>query len=153
MNRYHDQPRPPWSRDWNRPPIPSDTMRVSNAERAEVTDALCRHLGDGRLDEAEFNDRLARATAAKTQADLAPLLADLPRIDSGPPTPRSETSRAERSRKLTWVVLGIVALLAIGWSGSFVAFPYPHVPWVLVAIVVFVLVRRQRWRGRHHDRV
>ncbi|HXP19932.1 MAG TPA: DUF1707 domain-containing protein [Streptosporangiaceae bacterium] len=57
-------------------------MRVSDAERAEVADRLSRHYGDGRLDQAEFNERLDRAMNAKTQSDLHGLFADLPDTDS-----------------------------------------------------------------------
>ncbi len=56
-------------------------MRISDAERAEVADRLSKHYSDGRLDQAEFNERLDRAMNAKTQADLNGLFADLPAID------------------------------------------------------------------------
>jgi hypothetical protein len=33
-------------------------MRVSDAERAEVAGELSKHFGEGRLDEAELDERL-----------------------------------------------------------------------------------------------
>ena len=48
----------------------SPSMRVSDAERAEVADRLSKHYGDGRLDQAEFNERLDQAMRAKTRQDL-----------------------------------------------------------------------------------
>lgn len=67
---------------------PADaTMRVSDAERAEVADQLAQHYGDGRLDQAELDERLGQAMSAKTHADLAGLTADLPHLGAGRPRP------------------------------------------------------------------
>jgi hypothetical protein len=54
-------------------------MRVSDSDRSEIADLLARHFGDGRLDQAEFDQRLEQALKAKTRADLLGLIADLPR--------------------------------------------------------------------------
>jgi hypothetical protein len=56
----------------------SQQMRVSDAERQTVVDRLADHFADGRLDHAEFDERVGRAMSAKTQADLNGLFADLP---------------------------------------------------------------------------
>src|SRR5215471_7153623 len=61
-------------------------MRISDADRADVADRLSKHYSDGRLDQAEFNERLDRAMKAKTQADLAGLFTDLPAIGGAPNT-------------------------------------------------------------------
>jgi hypothetical protein len=52
-------------------------LRVSDAEREAVRGRLAEHFAAGRLDQAEFNDRVARAMSAKTRADLRGLFADL----------------------------------------------------------------------------
>jgi GntR family transcriptional regulator len=52
-------------------------LRVSDAEREAVCDRLAGHFAAGRLDQAEFDDRVARAMSAKTRADLRGLFADL----------------------------------------------------------------------------
>ena len=52
-------------------------LRVSDAEREAVTDQLAEHFAAGRLDQAEFDDRVGRAMSAKTRADLSGLFADL----------------------------------------------------------------------------
>ena len=67
------QPRPP--RAYSFPPLFrgasfSQQMRVSDAERQAVVDRLAEHFADGRLDHAEFDERVGRAMSAKTQADL-----------------------------------------------------------------------------------
>ncbi len=53
-------------------------MRISDADRHEVAEALRRAAGEGRLDFDELDERLESAYAAKIYADLAPILADLP---------------------------------------------------------------------------
>ncbi len=152
---HHNQPRPPWYAARPQPSTPTTppgSMRISDAERAEVTNALCRHVADGRLDEAEFNDRAARATAAKTRDDLAPLLADLPPLDGPPPEPAERRPR----RPMGWVFLGILAVLAVGWSMTAAASVlHPHVPWVFFFIAAFFFLRyRHRWGGRRrHDHI
>ena len=53
-------------------------LRVSDAEREAVAGRLAEHFAAGRLDQAEFDDRVGRAVSAKTRADLRGLFADLP---------------------------------------------------------------------------
>ena len=52
-------------------------LRVSDAEREAVSGRLAEHFAAGRLDQAEFDDRVGRAMTAKTRADLRGLFADL----------------------------------------------------------------------------
>ncbi len=59
-------------------------LRVSDAEREAVTGRLAKHFAAGRLDQAEFDDRVRRAMSAKTRADLRGLFADL--SETGAPT-------------------------------------------------------------------
>jgi GntR family transcriptional regulator len=56
---------------------PGQHLRVSDAEREAATGRLAEHYAAGRLDQAEFDDRVGRAISAKTRADLSGLLADL----------------------------------------------------------------------------
>ena len=53
-------------------------LRIGDAERVAAATALGDHFAAGRLDQAEFDERLGRAYAARTYADLEPLFADLP---------------------------------------------------------------------------
>lgn len=55
------------------------SLRASDADRQAITDALGNAYAEGRLSLVEYHERLDAALAAKTYADLAPLLADLPR--------------------------------------------------------------------------
>lgn len=61
--------------------------RIGDAERQAAVEALSEHFVAGRLDNAEFNQRMDAAMQARTAAELAPLFADLPSLDSlGPDT-------------------------------------------------------------------
>ncbi len=56
-------------------PVP---QRIGDAERDHAVDLLREHLAQGRLDSAEFDERLTVALSAKTSGDLDPLFNDLP---------------------------------------------------------------------------
>ncbi|MFG1915715.1 DUF1707 domain-containing protein [Micromonospora sp. NPDC048898] len=57
-----------------------DGMRAADADRAVVADRLRVALDEGRLDLHEYDERLQRAYAARTYADLEALLTDLPPV-------------------------------------------------------------------------
>jgi hypothetical protein len=58
-------------------PPSSPALRASDADRDRVIELLHSALADGRLDQAEFGERLDAALAARTIEALAPLTADL----------------------------------------------------------------------------
>jgi len=133
-------------------------MRVSNADRTEVADRLSKHYGDGRLDEDEFNERLDRAMKAKTQADLHGLFADLPDTPpemSRPEGPRAVVPQRRRRPLLGRVVLIILAVIVISSLWHAVTHPFwalagggLFVPWLLIAVVAFLIWRSGAWRRR-----
>lgn len=172
--------RPPQSADSaaTQPGRPGAEIRIGDAERTEVADRLARHFSDGRLDEAEFGERLDRAMRAKTMADLMRLLADLP---SQPPTPQEGDRRHQRKmlrtqlererlalkaeqrahrragREVRWRSLRLLVLLValiIGvvtianWLAHSVAV------WIVIGVIAFLWVRRSAahsHRGSHRD--
>jgi hypothetical protein len=127
-------------------------LRVSDTERSEIADVLSKHYSDGRLDEAEFNDRLQMAMSAKTRGDLAGLLTDLPSLGPVVPPERSPHRRS-------WH-LGLLLVASFLLASALGPFMWPwHFHWLLFAIVLFVLWRashfgwhRRRWTGRGIDR-
>src|ERR1700751_2810293 len=58
-------------------PPSSPSLRASDADRDRVIELLRAAVGDGRLDQAEFDERLDAPLAAPTIDALAPLTADL----------------------------------------------------------------------------
>jgi hypothetical protein len=74
-------------------------LRASDADRERTVEQLRRHHADGRLDLEEFSERMDRAYAAKTLAELDELMTDLPQ-DATPATPRPAGSLDERRARL-----------------------------------------------------
>ena len=72
-------------------------MRCSDADRERAAALLRRHYADGRLSEAELEERLGEAFAARTAAQLDAALRELPPLM--PPRP-DEVSRQLRGREL-----------------------------------------------------
>jgi Domain of unknown function (DUF1707) len=141
-------------------------IRVSDAERSEVTDKLAQHFADGRLDQAEFDERVARAMSAKTRADLNGLFDDLPGTGAptGSDTGRGQGSfadtgyagpsgwrRGRRRHPILAVALFIfvawVALHIVGAALSWGFWPWAFGPWLwlfgIFALVVLVARRRR----------
>jgi DUF1707 SHOCT-like domain len=58
-------------------PPGSPALRASDADRDRVIEVLRAAVADGRLDQAEFDERLDAALAARTIDALAPLTGDL----------------------------------------------------------------------------
>jgi len=58
-------------------PPSSPSLRASDADRDRVIELLRAAVADGRLDQAEFDERLDAALAARTIGALTPLTADL----------------------------------------------------------------------------
>jgi hypothetical protein len=68
--------------------MPESHLRAADADRAAVATALGRHMAAGRLTLEEYDERLARAYAARTYGELDELTADLP-ATGRPPAPQA----------------------------------------------------------------
>jgi len=95
------------------------SVRSSDRERDEVVTLLRDHAAEGRLSTEELDERVERALAARTGADLDALLADLPRIRTV--AKRREAQRGFVSHATTWlaVSLMLVAIWAATGFGEF----------------------------------
>jgi hypothetical protein len=85
-------------------PPSSPALRASDADRDRVIELLRAAVADGRLDQAEFDERLDAALAARTINALAPLTADLiaaPGSDAALAMPRTETPAEPVAKLLT----------------------------------------------------
>ncbi|WP_300612051.1 DUF1707 domain-containing protein [Trebonia sp.] len=60
-------------------------VRASDAERGQTVALLRRGFGDGRLTQAELEERAGAACEAQTRAELRDLTADLPAAQDRPP--------------------------------------------------------------------
>jgi len=120
---------------------PSANLRLSDADRAAVADRLSKHYADGRLDEAEFTERVDQAMRAKTQSDLTGLFADLPSPVA------SELPARRRHRHLGIVLLVLMVVIAVSIGQALVR---SYFPWLLIGLVVFLWLR---YRPGHHRRL
>jgi len=118
-------------------------LRISDAERAEVADLLSKHYEDGRLDQAEFNQRLDQAMKARTYKDLSGLFADLPPAGEpegphGPDAPSRLRLGRSNHRILFLVLVAVVAAVA-GHALVWAVTPWF---WIAVACVIIVVAIR-----------
>ncbi len=122
-------------------------LRVSDAERAEVADQLSQHYGEGRLSQAEFDERLDQAMRATTRSDLSGLLDDLPGGSAAVPPERRQPGRPGRLRTL---ILGpVLVVLIIITAAHALAWTFHLLPWLLIGLLAFLWLRR----GPRHRRI
>ncbi|MBX7546544.1 DUF1707 domain-containing protein [Streptomyces sp. NPDC004232] len=82
----------------HRAPAPAPDLRASDADRERVAEVLRDALAEGRLDMAEFEERLEAAYRARTYGELTPLTRDLPTAAAAaPPAPVSFTKTPAES--------------------------------------------------------
>jgi class 3 adenylate cyclase len=83
---------------------PEQEIRVSDAERNAVVEALRTHCADGRLTLDEYAERVEVALAARRRADLEEVLHDLPTVlpTSAPAAP----GRAREAARSTIAIMG-----------------------------------------------
>jgi len=129
-----------------RGPDADQHMRVSDAERQEVADRLAEHFASGRLDQAEFDDRVGRAMSAKTRADLGGLFADLP--ETGAPVVPEHPRYRRRGRHPVLLLALIIALIVAGTH----VVPWIVGSWLWLGLFVLVVLFLTGHLGRHHDR-
>jgi hypothetical protein len=70
-------------------------MRISDADRHQVSELLRESAAEGRLDLDELDQRLEATYAARTYADLVPITVDLP-VSGAVPLP-AQVTRAQAS--------------------------------------------------------
>jgi hypothetical protein len=106
-------------------------LRIGDAEREAACSALGEHFAAGRLSREEYDERSTIAWAAKTEADLAPLFADLPS-----PQARQRPAAAPGSRQLS----GPHPPYARGSCWRF-----PFLPALLIAIALVLVLPGPPW--------
>jgi hypothetical protein len=126
----------------------SPHIRASDEQRERVVRELRDHFAAGRLTEDELSERVDQVYAARTEAELAGLVMDLPRLPLSPQEHKAELAvrRSQLQRRLIQETGGGIALLAVcvtvwaadGAQGQF----WP----VWVAIVVLIPLLRNLWR-------
>ncbi|MCX0271982.1 DUF1707 domain-containing protein [Nocardia zapadnayensis] len=89
--------------------------RASDAERDRIVRELSRHLGDGRIDLAEYDQRVAQVYRTTTREELTGVLADLPTLaPARPATPRSRFPIWQRIEATAWLTVSVLVLVIWG---------------------------------------
>ncbi len=90
-------------------------LLTSDADRERVAERLRIAAGEGRLTPAELEERLERAFSARTDAELEPLVADLPRS----PVRERRRPRAPDLGPFVFVSLMLIGIWAFSGMGYF----------------------------------
>jgi hypothetical protein len=122
------------------PPVRATAIRASDLDRERTAALLREHYLDGRLDSAEFQQRLDECMGARTVRELHALSIDLP-----PETRATERHARESWRRLlAWrltlalpLVAALIALSALTGRPLF----FPLVP------ILFLTLRPFLWRS------
>ncbi len=125
-----DLPWPPREGKVNGMPQPwgghsGPSMLASHADRERAVDVLRAGYGEGRMEQAEFEQRVARAYTARTVGELALLVADLPQGPVAQPAAGAAVPRtflaAPRPRTngkaVAAAVCGLLCLPTMGLTG------------------------------------
>jgi hypothetical protein len=159
---------PTSSQQWMRRLRNSDQhIRVSDADRNAVAEVLTKHYADGRLDQAEFDERVGQTMAAKTRGDLTGLFDDLPEVDdadpdgfgaaaetgqAGPTRPyRPGRDRGRRRGGLLRTLLLVAAVLIganIAWHAFSSLFYIGPLVWAFVIVAAVLVISRARRSDR-----
>ncbi|MEU2251807.1 DUF1707 domain-containing protein [Nocardia xishanensis] len=113
----------------------STGTRASDAERDQIVRLLGRHMADGRIDLAEYDQRVARVYGTATRDDLQLVLADLPKLSkdsAAQSNPRPRIPVWQRIEGGGW--LGVSVLVLIIWAAISIGvgeFTYFWPVWVI----------------------
>lgn len=122
-------------------------VRIGTTEREEAIRALSEHLGEGRLDIAEYDQRSALVAAAKTRGDLAEIFDDLPEPNPirprpapvpAPAQPEHPLVQKEKRSRTTVVVAGFIvfALASIVTVTAILGAWWALIPALLIVAVL-----------------
>jgi hypothetical protein len=125
-------------------------LRVSDAERDAVAAELAEHHQDGRLDAAEFDERVGQAVTARTRGDLDRLLADLPRrAPVPPPAARRQAGWPAPFVPIVFIAIVLAMAGAAGRAGGHAVWPVWWIFWWLIPIGIITARRLLRGAGTH----
>ena len=144
--------------------MPEPHLRAADADRTAVATQLGDQMSAGRLTVAEYDERLARAYAARTYGELEALTADLPQ--PAPPPVAARTVHVPGhgasacgwsggpSREAAWRNWAVVAVVVLTvWTATAIGstdLPYFWPIWVIGPWGA-VLLAQTLGRGRRDD--
>jgi Flp pilus assembly protein TadB len=132
-------------------------LRIGGDDRETAARELGEHFALGRITAEEHSERLEQIWAARTQAELTPVFADLPRPPGAGATPAGQAAwgswQAPAARTRGWSPPAIPFLLKALLAVLVVVLVLSHLPLLVVALLLYVFgVRRLARRGHRHPR-
>jgi hypothetical protein len=106
--------------------MPDPHLRAADADRAAVATVLGQHMSAGRLTMDEYDERLAKAYAAKTYGELDQITADLPSTGLAPRQAAASPSPAS-------------APAPVETHGGWDADPHSWRSWVTTSLIVLTI--------------
>ena len=115
----------------------NENVRASDADREKIVERLRSAMNEGRLNLAEFDDRVQQVYTARTYGELSPILSDLPAV--------REQARNGRPTRVPpwvlimwtpWVFVNVLCLLIWAATGAGYFWPFwVAVPWGLALCI------------------
>jgi hypothetical protein len=116
-------------------PVPERRLRASDADRQAAADRLRAAMDEGRLDFAEYDDRLNRAYRAVIYADLDDLFSDLPASTrTGPAAPVAAPRPVAAGPRAVPALSGMPTVLRVLWTIWASVVAVNLTVWVLVSL-------------------
>jgi Flp pilus assembly protein TadB len=137
--------------------VSSPQLRIGDDDRETAARELGEHYALGRITPEEHSERLEQIWAARTQADLTPVFADLPRPPGARSAPAGQVAwgswQAPAARTRGWHPPAIPFLLKALLAVIVVVLVLSHLSLLVVALLLYVFgVRRLARRGHRHPR-
>ncbi|WP_281689097.1 DUF1707 SHOCT-like domain-containing protein [Pseudonocardia thermophila] len=110
-----------------------DDVRIGDAEREQAVQQLRGHVGSGRLDLSEFEQRIDAVYQARTRGELAAVFADLP-APAPAPVAKALSRSAPPALLRTWPAawaqwLSVGVLTLVIWAATSLAAGHPLYFW------------------------
>jgi hypothetical protein len=128
---------------------PNPGLRIGDAEREKTAEILRDAHAAGRLDAEEFQERLDRCLAAKTDGELRQLVQDLPGV--GAPEHSRGSAPGYFRVPLRWVMPAVAVVVAISVIGAVIHAAFhliiPVFILLFIARICFFGPRRRAWHA------
>jgi hypothetical protein len=123
---------------WNRIAGHDPGVRAADADRERIAERLRKGHAEGRLDMAEFQQRIERCYESKTLGELGELVSDLPRPEEQHERGSFGLVRPWRLAPLAPILLALIVIAAATGHHAF---------WLAIPLL-FILWRMSWWPRR-----
>jgi anti-sigma-K factor RskA len=119
-------------------------LRVSDADRDRAISDLAGHYQVGRLTAEELADRSGQALQARTEHDLAVVLADLPGPEPAAARPRPAPRTGTGTRRTIWALALIAQAIVVVVAVAVPTAGHRGISFTLAPIVIALVILHLR---------